>query len=87
MSSAQQRLACTCIGAGCGAVSGGLCGFASLPYDICATLSWSVIFGVLAGGVGGAYTASRGYAALVGAVAGMIIAPIGIRVMLCLACP
>jgi hypothetical protein len=82
MQPAQERLVCTCIGAGCGAISAALFTFATFPYDIVFTMSFSGFAGLVGGGFSGAITTNRRCAAIFGAIAGMLLGPIFIRVEL-----
>jgi hypothetical protein len=82
MSPTQERLVCTCIGAGSGGLAGGLFTLVVFPYDICATLSCSGFFGLTAGGLSGACTTDRRYATLIGALTGMLIGPFSIFAVL-----
>ena len=82
MSAKEERLACTWVGAGCGTVSAWVFTFATFPYDICFTLSFSGLFGLAGGGFSGACTTDRRRAALFGIIAGAVFGPISIRVVL-----
>ena len=82
MSPIQERLKCTCIGAGCGAISGALFTFAMFPYDICFTMSFAGFSGLVAGGGCGACTTNRHRAALFGAIGGAVIGPVTIYAVL-----
>ena len=85
MSPTQERLVCTCIGAGSGGLAGALFTLVVFPYDICFTLSCSGFFGLTAGGLNGACTTDRRYATLIGALAksfgtgAVVPPPLGLR--------
>jgi hypothetical protein len=79
---AQERVVCTCVGAGAGALAGGLFTLVAFPYDICFTLSCSSFFGLTAGGLSGACTTERRYASIFGAMAGMLIGPLSVLAVL-----